>query len=420
MAASSEAPAQTGAAPQSAAPERFPASFTPLVSLGRRFPWRQCTVLVATLLGCQAMAASQRPQPQVAIVLPEGPIAANVSFLQGVQLGEAMARSCGLEPMPSDWRTMPWDGDPQDAFPSGEVPPLLVAPFAADLRAFSRLAQLSDSQVLLPFQRGASLQTLKALDASPRLWPLVPSRHDDLRTLAEEAISRGWKRVVVVSDPETIEASAAAPFIEQFQAVGGQVLSYTDALVQELNPANADRLRLLKQDLTWQAPDALVIAAQPQGRLAQVLRQAQRDGSIAPADPAWIWPLPPDQLTNLSDQPWPQLVLQQPAVGPGWQNFSRRFQDRYGHQPDQLAAAGFDSARLLALASVARAPVTSEGSRDTFGWIDPEAQPLPLCDAIQRRRAGDAVRLEGASGSLDLRPAQTPSGEAVTRLLAAQ
>lgn len=73
MAASSEAPAQTGAAPQSAAPERFPASFTPLVSLGRRFPWRKCTVLVATLLGCQAMAASQRPQPQVAIVLPEGP-----------------------------------------------------------------------------------------------------------------------------------------------------------------------------------------------------------------------------------------------------------------------------------------------------------------------------------------------------------
>jgi hypothetical protein len=67
---------------------------------------------------------------------------------------------------------------------------------------------------------------------------------------------------------------------------------------------------LLKQDLTWQVPDALVIAAQPYGRLAGVLRQAQRDGSIAPADPAWIWPLPPDQLTNLSDQPWPQLVLQ--------------------------------------------------------------------------------------------------------------
>lgn len=233
-----------------------------------------------------------------------------MSFLQGVQLGEAMARSCGFEPMASDWRTIPWDGDPQAAFPSGGFPPLLVAPLAADLRAFSRLAELSDSQVLLPFQRGSSLQTLKALDASPRLWPLVLSRNDDLRTLAQEAISRGWKRVVVVSDPETIEADAAAPFIEQFQAEGGQVLSYTDALVQELNPANADRLMLLKQDLTWQVPDALVIAAQPQGRLAGVLRQAQRDGSIAPANPAWIWPLPPDQLTNLSDQPWPQLVLQ--------------------------------------------------------------------------------------------------------------
>ena len=69
---------------------------------------------------------------------------------------------------------------------------------------------------------------------------------------------------------------------------------------------------------------------------------------------------------------------------------------------------------------MAPAPVSSEGSRDPLGWIDPEASPLPLCEAIVRRRAGQAVRLEGVSSGLDLRPAQAPSGEALTRLIAAR
>jgi neutral amino acid transport system substrate-binding protein len=225
---------------------------------------------------------------------------------------------------------------------------------------------------------------------------------------------------VVVSDPGTIEADAAAPFVSLVQGDGGQVLSYTDALVQEVDPVDPDRLRLLAQDLAWLAPDALVMAAPPRGRLAEALRSAQRDGAFAPAAPAWIWPLSADQVTDLKEQPWPQLALLRPAVGPGWESFAQRFQERYGQQPDQLAGAGYDTARLLALASVAPAPVSSEGSRDPLGWIDPEASPLPLCEAIVRRRAGQAVRLEGVSSGLDLRPAQAPSGEALTRLIAAR
>jgi len=425
MAASSEAPTHTGVDhagddQASAGSERSKAVPFLRAMSWRRWPFSRLFLITASLLGCQAIAASQRPLSAAAILLADGPARARVSFLQGFQLGDAAVRACGLQPVSVDWRTLPWDSDPGSAFPSGMAPPLLVAPFAADLRAFAQLAESSDSRVLLPFQRGTSLQGLKALESGTRFSPLLPSRDTDLQALAQDAIRRGWTRMVVVSDPGTIEADAAAPFISLVQGDGGQVLSYTDALVQEVDPADPDRLRLLAQDLAWLAPDALVMAAPPQGRLAKALRRAQRDGAFAPADPAWIWPLAADQVTELKEQPWPQLALRRPAVGPGWESFARRFQERYGQPPTQLAGAGYDTARLLALASVAPAPVSSEGTRDPLGWMDPEASPLPLCEAIARRRAGQAVRLEGVNSGLDLRPAQAPSGEALTRLIAAQ
>ena len=53
---------------------------------------------------------------------------------------------------------------------------LLVAPPSADLRAFAALADERDLTVLLPYQRGQSLDTLRGLEGRERLWPLVPSR----------------------------------------------------------------------------------------------------------------------------------------------------------------------------------------------------------------------------------------------------
>jgi len=381
---------------------------------------RNWGVVVASLLGCQAMASSQLPHPPTTILLAEGPPAARRSFVQGLQLGEQAVRACGVDPVVPQWKQMSWDGDPRAVFPPGGVSPLVVAPFAADLRAFGRLAEVSDVRVLLPFQRGHSLNGLKALDAGARLWPLLPSREEDLRSLARNAISRGWRRVMVVSDPSTLQAEAAVPFVELFEGEGGQVLTYTDSKLQAVDPTRPEQLQQLAQDVAWQSPDAIVIAAPGDGELALALRRAQRDGAFTPAAPAWIWLLPADQAAGLPGQPWLQLVLEQPAVGPAWDAFAQDFQRRFGRQPDQLAAAGFETARLLAITSLAPSPISSEGTRDPLGWIDPDAKALPLCAAIEQRRAGERVRLEGVASAFDLRAGQAPSGTARTRLVSAQ
>jgi neutral amino acid transport system substrate-binding protein len=107
-------------------------------------------------------------------------------------------------------------------------------------------------------------------------------------------------------------------------------------------------------------------------------------------------------------------------VGPAWAAFANRFQQRFGQEPDQLAAAGYETARVLALSTLAPSPVSSEGTRDPLGWIDPDAEVRPLCEAMARRRDGQRVRLEGVASRFDLRAGQAPSGRASTRLIAAQ
>ena len=64
---------------------------------------------------------------------------------------------------------------------------LLVAPPSADLRAFAALAHERGLTVLLPYQPGQSLDTLRGLKGRERIWLLVPSRQEDLNAMVAPA-----------------------------------------------------------------------------------------------------------------------------------------------------------------------------------------------------------------------------------------
>lgn len=390
----------------------------------RSLRWRPVLMLVASLLGCQAMAASRQITAPVALVMPHGLEGARDAFLQGLALGEQAVRGCGAEPAAMVMHSLAADADPFALFPRDGnnqpvVPSLVVAGFGADLRSYSRLAAEGDARVLLGHQRGAALTMLPGLDEQGRVWPLLPSRQDELRSLAKATIDRGWKRVMVVTDPSTLEADRATPFVEFFEGMGGKVLSYTEASVQEIDPSDPERLALLQKDLDWLGPDAIVLASPLHGSLATVLRQRQSAPDVS-RQPAWVWLLSRPKAAAVSSQPWPQLVLDQPAQGPGWKGFAAAFEQRWGASPDLIAAAGYETARVLALTTLAPAPLAADGRRDPMAWLDPGADPLPLCQAIERRRRGDPARLEGVASDFALRPSQAPQGEAQSRLITAQ
>ncbi len=390
-------------------------------NLLRRLPIGHGLIVAASLLGCQALSASTQERAPVLALMSDGYQPAHAVFRQGFALGEEQVRACGSSPSLVEWRTIGLDDDPAPLLGSSRS--LVIAPFATELPRFSRLAQDHQINVILPYQRGASLNQLVPLDPQGLLHPLSPSQQSEIDQLAADTLGQGWRRIMVVADPADRAAEMADAYTEAFKQLGGKVETYEKALVQRVNADDASAVSQLIQDLAWKRPAAIALAADPSSRLAMLLDQAQTDGRLrgaSPATPARIWLMPVIRLDAVPPKPWAQLTPDQPAHGPGWSSFAAFYQQRWGQAPDLLAASGFDAARLVALSTLAPAPVSEEGLRDPIGWLDPDAEVQPLCEAIALRQQGQPVRLAGAASDLALRPGQIPSGTATTRLIAPQ
>jgi len=369
------------------------------------------------------MVASGVSRPRLAVLLPMGQRDDQVrqDFLQGFRLGQSSVEACG-EPFP----LVAWHGinsgdtpDPQ-LMPSIELK-LLVAPPSADLRAFAALAAERDLTVLLPYQRGQSLDTLRGLQGRERLWPLVPSQQEDLKAMVAAAMEAGWGRAMVVEDPAALESTSSNAFVELFKAAGGIVESYEADPVQRVDPSNDGRLQRFKDDMAWSWVPTVVVADAPDGPLSQRLRAEQQQGRFgggAPRTPNWIWLTEAEGLQDAPSVPWQQLGLQHPARGDAWVDFQKDFKQHTGKAPSLLAGAGFDTARLLALADAAPLPLADDGSIDAMGWLDPDQkEAVPICEALDQRRRGEHLRLQAAASDARFRAGQAPSGQAMAGLI---
>ncbi|AII50108.1 hypothetical protein KR52_13330 [Synechococcus sp. KORDI-52] len=369
------------------------------------------------------MVASGLHRPRLAVLLPMGQRDAEVrqDFLQGFRLGQASVEACG-EPFPP----VTWHGMNASDAPSWQLMPsvelkVLVAPPSADLRAFAALALERDLTVLLPYQRGQSLDTLRGLEGRERLWPIVPSQQDDLKAMVAAAMDAGWGRAMVVEDPGALESTRSNAFVELFQAAGGIVESYEAKPVQRVDPSNTRRLQRFKDDMVWSSVPTVVVADAPDGPLSQQLRAEQQQGGFgggAPQTPNWIWLTEAEGLQDAPTVPWKQLGLQHSARGSAWSDFQEDFRDHTGTVPSLLAGAGFDTARLLALADAAPLPLADDGEINAMGWLDPEQEKVvTICEAFVQRRRGERLRLQAAASDSRFRAGQPPSGQAIAGLI---
>ena len=385
--------------------------------------WKNGLLVAASLLGCQAVAATGLIASSVVVLLGQGPgldSAGSASFLKGFQVGEATVRDCGGEWPSIQWRGMSADVNPNRLLAADTRLSLVVAPPAADLRAFSDLAERRNLTVVLPYQRGESLTLLAALESRDRLWPLVAPFDDELTAIAEATFKQGWRRVMVVQDSSDLEAASPQPFVEAFERLGGKVVSFEQESIQRVDPDNDLAVKRLQTDLAYAGASAMVLAADPKGRLATTMAATQLGGpGGAKRRPAWVWLVPEQQARTVKPKPWQQLIIDKASHGSGWQGFATMFEQRWGKAPDLVAAAGFDTARLVALSTIAPPPISSEGRLDSLGWLDPGAEVVPICTAISLRKQGESVRPEAAASDFALRSGQAPSGEAEVRLLSA-
>ena len=385
-------------------------------------PWLAWSCLAAVVIGCQALVSAALPRQRVVVMLPAAGDDASLRdrFLQGYAVGEASVAACD-HPMPSvGWMALKPDQPPLEQLPHNADQHLVVAPPSADLRAFSALSEHHGISVLLPYQRGESINTLRGLEGRDKLWPLVPSIEDDVKATVEATLNAGWDRAMVVADPSALEATLSMAFVDHYKALGGLVESYEPTPVQQVDPADGQRLDRFRKDMNWSWAGTVVVADQPDGPLASRLRREQRDGVFgggAPWTPNWVYLSDPDALQDLPQVPWQQLGLEHPARGDNWLAFEQQFSRRWGEAPDLLAAAGYDTARVLALVEAAPLPVSDEGNPDPMGWVNPDQDAVDLCSALRHRQRGGSLRLKAAASDFRLRAGMTPSGRAVAGLL---
>ena len=321
---------------------------------------------------------------------------------------------------PVHWQNLRPNNSPLALLPRFSSLQLVVAPPSADVQAFAALSRQLQLSVLFPFQRGQSIDTLSSMEGRERLWPLVPSLRDDLRATAEATLNAGWGRAMVVTDPKALEATVTMAFVDLYQAAGGQVHSYEASPVQQVDPDDSQQLDRFRDDMAWSATPTVVVADRPEGPLASRLRRDQRLGAFGGGvvrSPNWVWLAASDELHALPEVPRQQLGLEHPTRGEDWPGFSAAFSSRWGERPDLLAASGYDTAHVLALMAVAPLPASDEGGRDPMGWVDPDAAPISLCDALKRRRQGQSLLLEAAASDFRLRGGATPSGKASAGIL---
>jgi len=354
--------------------------------------------IAAALLGSQTLAASTPLRSDVRLLLPSEGLLAGLG--DGLRRGYSVAmdesRQCGITPPSLQVGWLPPGADPQ--VPVGAAPrsQLLVAPPAAPLPAYGQLADQQRLTVLLPLQRGVSLEGLPQLRGSDRLWPLMPGRSLEADRLAQALLADGIKRVMVVRDRSAESKALTDRFVASFANGKGEVIGPTAAPLS-LQGTDAAGVAQLVSDVDWYRPPALVVITQPGSDLAQALRAANWPPTLLLA-----WSAPVEQPLAVE-----QIGVNPLSRGPGWKAFAQRFQQRWGYKPGVVESAGYDSGLMSALASV------QAGGRSGWDlqWFSANAKPQPLCTALQLRAQGAKVRPQAASSQFDLSPAVPPSAQ---------
>ncbi len=354
--------------------------------------------LAASLLGVQSLAASGAIGAQVLMMLPaDGQVAGIGDGLRrGYGLAMDEARACGINPPSLELGWLPTGEDPRPFLQGRTLPKLLIAPPAVSLLPYGLLAQQLQISVLLPLQRGISLQGLPSQPGSDRLWPVLPARSLEADRLARALIEQDKGKAMVIHDGSIELVVLADRLAETLSGGGGWVVGPANEPTGMEKP-DQESLDRLRDDIGWYQPEALIVMTSPGSPLAKAVARASLPETLT-----LVWPFP-----VVTPGPNPQLGIEPLSRGPGWNRFEQAFRSAHGFDPGLVEAAGYDTGQLTALAA--------HGSAKRKAWaldgLDAKTPALGLCAALEARAKGSSLALKGAASRLELSAANPPTGE---------
>jgi branched-chain amino acid transport system substrate-binding protein len=173
--------------------------------------------------------------------------------------------------------------------------------------------------------------------------------------MAKFALSKGWKKVAVLTDvKQDYSVGLAQFFVKSFQAGGGEI-------VKEQTYSTGDKdFKAQLTSIGGAKPEAIFVPGY-YAEVSLIARQARQLGIKVPllGGDGWVG----DSLIPVAgsslDGSFYSCHFSAEDQAPAVQNFVTKFKKKYGEEPDDMAALGYDSAMILADA-IKRAGTTEE------------------------------------------------------------
>lgn len=161
--------------------------------------------------------------------------------------------------------------------------------------------------------------------------------------MAKFALSKGFKKVAVMTDvKQDYSMGLAEYFVKEFTANGGQI-------VKEQKYVSGDKdFKAALTSIKPTRPDAIFVPGY-YGEVSLIALQAKQFGIKAPllGGDGWVGDSLLKVAGNALDGSFFSCHFSAQDKSPVVQGFVERFKAKYGSEPDDMAALGYDSAQIL-------------------------------------------------------------------------
>jgi len=175
--------------------------------------------------------------------------------------------------------------------------------------------------------------------------------------MAKFALSKGWKKVAVLTDVKQDYAVGLGEFfIKGFTANGGEI-------VKEQKYSTGDKdFKAQLTSIKAAHPEAIFVPGY-YAEVSLIARQARQLGIKVPllGGDGWVGDSLLKVAGNALDGSFFSCHFSAEDKAPAVQNFVSKYKAKYGNEPDDMAALGYDSAEILVAAI--KAAGTTEGAK---------------------------------------------------------
>ncbi|MBU4184947.1 MAG: ABC transporter substrate-binding protein [Proteobacteria bacterium] len=218
-----------------------------------------------------------------------------------------------------------------------KVPLVLGATCSTVTLAIAPIANANKVVLLSPLSSAAKIS-----EAGPYIFRVMPSDAFQSTVLAKWIYELGYKKVAILFINNAWGLGVKDAFVVAFRKLNGNIVG------EEACNEGANDFRTQLSKLIAAQPDAFFFPTMPKEG-GKILRQAKEHGLKAPIFGADAWSV--RELLDAAGETANGVLYTMPAQyeGPEYQDFSRKFEARYGEKPDVNAAGAYDAVKIAAL-----------------------------------------------------------------------